>query len=89
MSQAVTPYGLMCRQENGARHRGCTRSEVARQRMREAAAQRPRPSQEPVPMELRETAVLLVLRGMTHRQAARRAGISLGALQRTLREMRA
>lgn len=87
MSQIVSEYGLMRRQEAGAAHRGRVRPEVSRERMRQAAIGRPSPRREPVPAELCEAAVLLVLRGLPQRQAARRVGISLGALQRTLKRM--
>ncbi len=87
MSQAVSAYGLMRRQENGARHRGMVRSEASRQRMSEAARGRTRPSFDPTPLKLVEAAVMLVFRGETHRAAARKAGVSLGALQRALRRM--
>ena len=85
----TTAYGLMRQQENGARHRGAVRSAESRERMRQAAIGRPMPRFDATPPAKIARAVSLVWRGEPQRSAARTAGVSLGALQRALRSLRA
>lgn len=74
---------LEARQRNGASHRGRKRSAETRAKM---AASRWRPSNKVrVPAAAKARAVALFLRGLTQREAAAAAGISLGALQRALK----
>lgn len=87
MSQQISAYGLMRRQEAGAAHRGRKRSEESRQRMSEAQRGKPRPDYTLTPLPKLERAIGLVMRGRTQREAAREAGVSLGALQRALKRL--
>jgi hypothetical protein len=85
----LSAHGLANLREAARRnHLGASRSEEARQKMRDAAAIRPRPDRTPVNAAAVSRAVMAVLRGASHRAAARASGVSLGALQRALKRMR-
>jgi hypothetical protein len=82
---ATNEYALWRRQENGASRRGIPHTDAARQKMRDAALRRGQCPHLPAPERLVWQAVQAHRKGQTQRQAAKTAGISLGALQRALR----
>lgn len=82
-----TDHGIAAQRGNGARHKGKKRPASMREKMRVLAASRGMPDHlKLVSQRAKAKGVQLAQRGIPQREAARQAGISLGALQRALRQ---